>query len=86
MLTFFSVFSAYRKFISQLQETSRGMGMPIHSDPTVGDRRQRRAPTVEQQFQKLCTDLQGLQLIIAILEKKGSGYGYSEFLYCVSHA
>ena len=56
------------------------MGMPILSDPIVDtfEERQRRT-TVEQKFRGLCSDLPGLQLIIAVLDKKGFGYGYSEF-------
>ena len=74
------VLNLHRNFISKLSDISRSLGMSIARDPVEvqyfprGD--------VEKLFNKLCTQYRGLQLIVAVLDKKGYGISYSKYLRC----
>lgn len=64
-------------FVSQLRRTSSELGMVIGSDPIIHFMDPREA--VERVFTRLCSNVKGLQLILAVLDdEKGHGSAYNK--------
>jgi len=63
--------------VSQLRRTSSELGMVIGSDPIFHFMGPREA--VDRVFTRLCSDVKGLQLILAVLDdEKGHGSAYNK--------
>ena len=70
-------FCGVDNFVRQLCQTSCDMGIKIRSNPEIHYMRPR--DDVEQVFRGLCSRLQGIQLIIAVLDnEKGHGSSYNK--------
>ena len=78
---FFVFIFGCRRFTSSLMEQSHALGMPILQEPVV--EYQRRGQSPADVFSFLMRRVSNLQLIMAVLPKKGGGSGYGE--YSINH-
>lgn len=68
------IWTTCRKFISRLMDHSSKLGMTISNEPVVVCQDRREAP--KDMFDSLRRKNPHLQLIMAVLPKKGAGSGY----------